>query len=153
VEEPLAQFVEDVALFWEAQGLPRIAGRILGWLLVCDPPHRSSTQLAEELGASKGSVSAMTRLLRASGTIEVVPLPGERATYFQLTPAGLERKFEARIKAMIEFRVLADRGLELLADTPETQQERLREVAALYAFLERELPLLLERWREERGHE
>ena len=31
------QYVEEVALYFEAQGLPRMIGRILGWLLICEP--------------------------------------------------------------------------------------------------------------------
>ena len=43
----LAPYIEDVALYWEQHGLPRIAGRIIGLLLVCDPPHRSAAELLE----------------------------------------------------------------------------------------------------------
>ena len=148
--EDTAPWIETVALFWERQGLPRIAGRIVGLLLVCDPPHRSSKQLVEELGASKGSVSAMTRLLLQSGTIEPVAVPGDRATYYQLSPGSVERKLEARLAAMVGFRALAEAGLELLDDAPPERRARLEAVASLYSFLERELPLLLERWRAER---
>ncbi len=145
-------YIEDVALFWEQQGLPRIAGRILALLLICDPPQRSATQLADELGVSKGSVSSMTRLLLGSQTIEAIALPGDRATYFRLSPDSFERKLTRRLTAMIGFRVLAERGLELLWEAPPEQRARLRHVAALYAFLERELPALVEKWRlEERA--
>jgi DNA-binding transcriptional regulator GbsR (MarR family) len=152
MDDELARFVEEAALFWEEQGLPRIAGRILAWLLVCDPPYRSARQLTEELGASKASISTMTRLLQASGTIEVVAIPGERATHFRLTPHTLGRKLERRLQAMVSFLPLARRGLELLADEPPERRERLEEVASMYAFLARELPALLERWRAERDH-
>ncbi|EDM76107.1 hypothetical protein PPSIR1_31268 [Plesiocystis pacifica SIR-1] len=150
MNDELSAYIEDVALFWEKQGLPRIAGRIVALLLVCDPPQRSATQIATELGVSKGSVSSMTRLLLASGTIEAVALPGDRATYFRLTADSLERKFSRRLESMIGFRRLAERGLALMEDTPPEQRARLRRVAALYTFLERELPLLLDKWHAER---
>ena len=150
MEEALETYVEEVALFWEGQGLPRIAGRILGLLMVCHPPHRTPAQLAEALGASKGSISAMVRLLLRSGTIEVVPMPGERATYYQLSPHSVERKLEARLLQMVAFRGLAEKGLRLLEHAPAERRERLRTLAELYAFLEVELPGLLERWRAQR---
>lgn len=34
-------FIEDVGLLLEESGLPRMAGRILGLLLICNPPHQS----------------------------------------------------------------------------------------------------------------
>ncbi|MCB9742741.1 MAG: MarR family transcriptional regulator [Alphaproteobacteria bacterium] len=147
MQPEIATWVEDVALFWEAQGLPRIAGRILGWLMICEPPHRTPAQLAEELGASKSSISTMTRLLEASGTIERVAVPGERASYFALTPEGLERKFTVRVAAMTGFVALADAGLALAPGATA----RLEVVRAMYAFIEREMPALLERWQAERA--
>ena len=40
-------FVEEAGIVFEQTGLPRMAGRIFGWLLICDPPHQSTDQLAE----------------------------------------------------------------------------------------------------------
>ena len=148
MDTQLAQYVEEVALFWEQQGLPRIAGRILGLLMVCDPPHRSARQIAEQLSVSKGSVSTMVRLLLASGSIEVVAIPGERATHYRLSPDSIEQKLERRLQAMVGFQGLADRGLALLADAPDAQRERLLHIRDLYAFLGEELPLLIARWRQ-----
>lgn len=150
LDTDLARYVEQVALFWEAQGVPRIAGRILGLLLVCNPPHRSAAELAATLGASKGSISAMTRLLLASRTIEIVPIPGERATYYCLSPQSLEDKLARRLTEMVAFRAIAADGLCLLADAPAHRRQRLESVHDMYAFLERELPALLERFRAER---
>lgn len=150
MDESLTTYIEEVALYWEAQGLPRIAGRIVGLLLVCDPPHRSAGQIVEELGVSKASVSTMTRLLLEAHTIEVATVPGKRATYYRLTPDSLERKFTRRIEKFASFGDLAQRGLELMGGD-EDRATRLRRVASMYAFLERELPLLLQRWRDEMG--
>ena len=50
-------FVEDVAVFLESFGLLRMAGRILAWLLICEPPEQSAADLARVLQASKGAIS------------------------------------------------------------------------------------------------
>lgn len=34
------QCVEAVTLLVEEAGVTRAAGQILGWLLICDPPHQ-----------------------------------------------------------------------------------------------------------------
>lgn len=149
--DDLQAYVEDVALYFEGQGLPRIAGRIVGHLLTCDPPHRSARELCEELGVSKGSVSTMTRLLVESGTIDRKSLPGDRTTYFVVRPESLERKLERRLERMVGFRPLAERGLALLEGEPAERLERLRATYEMYAFLEREMPVVLERWRAERA--
>jgi hypothetical protein len=43
----------------------------------------------------------------------------------------------------------AERGLELLADAPAARRERLQGMHDFYAWLEREMPALWERWRRE----
>lgn len=147
----LERYVEDLAVFFERSGLPRIAGRILALLLVCDPPHRAASEFVDELGASKASVSNMLRLLETIGLIERVGVPGERASRYSLGKDGFEKKFEMSTRALVGFSPLAARGFELLAPAGDARKARLREMAALYAFWEREMPKLLERWRTERA--
>ena len=40
-------FIEDIALFFERMGIPRMAGRILGVLLIADPSAQSITDIGE----------------------------------------------------------------------------------------------------------
>ena len=143
-------FVEDVGLLLEEGGLPRMAGRILGWLLICDPPHQSTKELAETLQASKGSISTMTRLLIQLGVIERVALPGQRRDHFQIKPGGWSQMILRDIAEISNGYQLAERGLQLMDGRPAEQQERLKEARDLYAFLEREYPLLIEQWEKER---
>jgi hypothetical protein len=48
-----------------------------------------------------------------------------------------------------DFRKLAQRGLELLADAPADRRERLQDMHDFYGWLEREMPALWARWRRE----
>ncbi len=148
--EERTAYIEDFALHFEQSGLPRIAGRILGLLMICDPPHRSATELAEELQASKGSVSTMTRFLVSAGLLERASIPGARANYFQFALDGFEHLFAQKMQQLVSFTPLSKRGLALLAGKPPQQRARLLEMAALYTFYEREMPLLLDKWHQER---
>ena len=51
------KFIEEVGIVFEQTGLPRMAGRIFGWLLLSDPPHQSNIQLAEALKVLKDNSS------------------------------------------------------------------------------------------------
>lgn len=46
----LLDWVEPVAMLLAPDGLPPIAGRILGWLMICDPPQQSAGQIADAIG-------------------------------------------------------------------------------------------------------
>ena len=78
------EFVNDFSLKMEETGHPRIYGQILGWLLICDPPEQSFTDLMENLNISKASVSNITRILIETSLIEKVRISGERQIHFRI---------------------------------------------------------------------
>lgn len=148
----LLAYVEKIAVFYEAHGLPRIAGRILGMLLVCDPPERSAKQLGDQLGASKGSVSTMLRLLMTAQVVERVGKPGDRTNYYRYRDNDFDTLIQTRLSEYVGFAPLADEGLALLADlgADADRTHRLRVQRAMYRFLEREFAEMAERWRDQR---
>ena len=147
-------FVEEFGIVFEQTGLPRMAGRIFGWLLISDPPHQSTDQLTEALMASRGSISTTTRLLIQIGLIERLSLPGVRHDYFRLRPDAWQRLIKHGLEDEIKIvRQLAEHGLELLTNKTPLTQKWLEEMRDVYAFLEREFPALLEHWEQERKRE
>jgi DNA-binding transcriptional regulator GbsR (MarR family) len=144
------QFAEEVGIVFEQTGMPRMAGRILGWLLIADPPHQSTEQITKALMASKGSISTMTRLLIQIGLIERLSLPGVRHDYFRLRSDAWQHMIGRGLTEEIKMvRQLAERGLELLGDKTPVTKNWLEEMRDVYTFLEREFPTLLERWERE----
>ncbi|MBW4693287.1 MAG: MarR family transcriptional regulator [Lyngbya sp. HA4199-MV5] len=146
------QFVETVGISFELVGLPRMAGRILGWLLISNPPHQSPGELADVLQASKGSISTMTRLLTQIGLIERTSLPGHRRDYFRIKPNAWAELTKQRILQIKTFRELAEQGLALTHSHSPQLRQRLEEMHAVHAFLEQELPLMMERWEQQARH-
>src|SRR5579883_2267005 len=122
------QFVETVGLAFEQVGLPRMAGRILGWLLIANPPYQSPGELATVLQASKGSISTMTRLLAQLGLIERTSLPGRRRDYFRIKPNAWAELTKQRMMQIKTFRELAEHGLTLMDDEAPHLRQRLEEM-------------------------
>jgi DNA-binding transcriptional regulator GbsR (MarR family) len=143
------RFVEEVGLFFEQRGLPRMAGRILGWLLICDPPYQSAGELADALLASKGSISTMTRMLIRLGIIERTGLPGQRRDYFLIKPDAWNAVMKESLTRMSEFRHLLERGLEMLEGKDLQIKQRLEGMRNIYVFWEREWHAVLERWEQQ----
>ncbi|WP_067598745.1 GbsR/MarR family transcriptional regulator [Nocardiopsis listeri] len=141
-------FVDDLAVFFEREGMPLIAGRVIGWLLVCDPPEQSAARLAEVLQVSRSSIGSATRMLTPSGLVEGVRKRGHRQEYFRIAADGWSRMLQRRYAQTTDFRRVTERGLAALEDAPPQRRERLENVHELYGFLETELPALLDRWRD-----
>lgn len=151
LDPEVARFIEDIGLAMEENGQPRIAGRIVGCLLVCEPEHQSFNDLVATLGASKGSVSTMTRLLLETNLIERFSLPGDRQTYFRVRPGAWARVLRRQINVVTRLSRVADRGLELMADRDDGRDHwRLREMRDFYDFISRKIPDLIEEYEQER---
>ncbi len=140
-------FVEEVGVVFEKTGLPRMAGRMFGWLLISDPPYQSPAELAEVLMASKGSISTTVRLLAQMGLIERHLIPGERHDHFLLSEDALVRTIRHGLEDEIKmFRELAEHGLKLMKDEPSVRCEWLGQMRDRYLFLEKAFPKLMERY-------
>jgi len=145
VDPKLREWVEQVSMLLEQDGLPRMAGRIFGWLVVCDPPEQSMEDLAAAVQGSKASMSTMTRLLVGAGLVEKVRLPGARRDSFRIQPGKWQTLWRSRIALIQEAILLTARGLDLLAGRPPEVRARLEELHRQYSFFGRAFPELLTR--------
>jgi len=148
--EAYKRFIEQTADVMDEDGLPHMAGRVIGALLVCTPPYLSLDQLAEDLQASRGAISMATQLLLRSEFIERISLPGERRHFYRLRSNLLEDVMSKRTDHIFRHGQLFEMGMDLLRGEPTEVKMRLIELQAYIDFFADELPALRERWRNRR---
>jgi DNA-binding transcriptional regulator GbsR (MarR family) len=78
-----SHLIERMGDHLEAEGMPRIAGRIFG-LMIIEPELISFGALAERLGVSRASISTNARLLEGKGLLARVRVPGQRQDFYRL---------------------------------------------------------------------
>ena len=143
------EFIERMGTVAEEDGFPRIAGRLLGYLLLEEGPF-SLDHLATELQVSKPSISVNARRLEELGLLERVGEPGDRRDYYRLGANPWERAAaiaRARLQRMHD--VLAV-GRSSMPEGTE-RRRRLAEWQHFYAFLLDDLGTKVERWRAYRA--
>ncbi len=145
---PERRFSEQMGVVGEQIGMPPMVARVLGWLLICDPAQQSLGQIATELGVSRASVSIATRLLEAPGWIRRTPAPGQRGYFFEVAPGAFEQIPAADLFSLL--RRTLEQGLEMLPEPDGDRGDRLREARDFYAYVEAEIPRLIDRYRESR---
>lgn len=148
---PAVRFADQIGLVYERAGMPRSAGRILGWMLVCDPEHQSLGDLTATLDISKASASTSLRALETAGLIERVPSPDDgssRRDYFRVCDDAWTKLFRSRVQVISALRTLAEQGLRSLGDAPAGRRARLERMLRFYSFIEGELPDLVRRFEE-----
>lgn len=144
------RYAEEAGVVLAGMGLPQAYGKLLGWLLICDPAAQSGAEIVAALGLSKGSVSAGLRTLEAGGLVRRVAMPGRRGSFYEMTPDAIMRA--AGSEKFTHFRQLMDRGLAVLGGEDTPGAERLRATRDFYAYLEVEVPKLVARYQtEQRG--
>lgn len=139
-------FAEEVALALEHLGMSRSAGRVLGWLLICDPPAQSMEDFMCALQASRSALREGTNVLLGMGLIARSRAPGERRWRYRLCEDAWLQLTHTVVVGMVALQALAGRGLELLEGSPP-QQQRLRALRAGSVVVENRMRELLVRWR------
>jgi DNA-binding transcriptional regulator GbsR (MarR family) len=142
------RFVEDFGGLVLVYGTPRAVMRVLGWMVVCDPPEQTAQEIQDRLTLSAGSVSSAVRTLGEAGMLERVARPGDRHIYYRLCAHGWERVLELRFRAFTEIRRVAHRALE---GGQEECDRRMMEMRDTFAHIEAGVTALL-RESLERGH-
>lgn len=145
----IVDFVEQMGGYFESNGLTRLAGRLLGWLLVCEPERQSSEELATALGASSGGISTNARMLIQFGYIERLGIAGDRRTYFRLRPHAFAAGERQRIRTMADLKAMADSGLHAMRGSPPERGRRLQEMRELSAYMESALAESLEKFHDQ----
>jgi DNA-binding transcriptional ArsR family regulator len=127
-------FAERMGVFFESDGLPRIAGRVFGLLLVSGEP-RSLDELAAMLGVSKASVSTDTRLLERRGLVERVGRPGDRRTFYQVVNDLPRHSMEFRMERLRKFRAMIADARRSGSIPGRQVMQRLRGLDTTYALV------------------
>ncbi|MFF0865931.1 GbsR/MarR family transcriptional regulator [Nonomuraea sp. NPDC050227] len=113
-QDRLLRWVERVSAFCvEEWGLPPITGRILGWLMICDPAEQSAGQIAEAIQASRASLTSNMRFLTAIDLVEKVRRPGDRTSYYRIEDDAWQKVIQRKLDSLSAFGEIADEGLDL----------------------------------------
>ena len=143
-------FADHVGRFYARQyGFPPMAGRLLGYLFVCDPPQQTIDELGEALLASRSAITGAVKLLEGYRMARRTRVAGERVDRVSLDPASQQpQNFDSALHR--EHAALFREGLALLADAPPERRAPLEEMVALADFLSERLPALLDEWHTHR---
>jgi DNA-binding MarR family transcriptional regulator len=144
-------FVEEMGQALAAYGMTPMAGRMWGWLLICEPAEQTAADIAEALQASRGSVSGTARILAGAGFIKRATRRGDRREYFSAPPEALESMLGSATQIYRQLRLMAERGLKAIEYRPITDQARLQEFHDVLAFVEAEVPAVIDRFIRERA--
>jgi len=148
-ETAVSRFVERFAGNLEEAGFPRMPARVFVSLLATDSGSLTAAELAERLHASPAAISGAVRYLAQVGLIAREREPGSRRDRYRVYDDAWYEAITRRERLLQRWEESAREGVEALGGESPAGA-RMAETLAFFEFLRREMPGVLERWREER---
>jgi DNA-binding transcriptional regulator GbsR (MarR family) len=139
-------FIEQMGLIMAADGLPRIGGRLLGFLLITDGDV-SLDDIARRLRVSKPSVSTNARLLEQRGVIEKVTRVADRRDYYRIADDVIGRTMQQRLNRLQRLQSCIAGARTSMTGVPPTVATRLDDFSAACTQLSTMTEKALSRWR------
>ena len=146
-----SDFVEEMGQFLASLGMTPMAGRMWGWLLICEPAEQTAAEIAEALHASRGAISGTARLLANAGLVRRATRRGDRREYFSAPAEALDAMLMSAASLYRQMRQIAERGLAAIEDRPADSKTRLEEFRDVMGFVEIEVPRVIARFLAERN--
>jgi DNA-binding transcriptional ArsR family regulator len=130
-------------------GMAPVVGRLLGYLMICDPREQSIAELADALMASRSAISGAVKVLEQLGLARRSRAAGERMDRVGID-LGSQRAFGFDPTEYQEQAELAREGLAMLADAPPERRVVLLEWAAFSDWLTAQMPEWEKAWKAHR---
>ena len=143
-------FADHLGRFYARRyAFPPMVGRVLGYLLVCEPRDQSIAELSEALLASRSAITGALDVLERLHAIQRSRAAGERMDRVRIDFSSPEAQgFD--ITEYQELGALAREGLEVLSDAPPERRADLLELTAFADFLVEGTQALRREWEARR---
>ncbi|WP_328773036.1 GbsR/MarR family transcriptional regulator [Streptomyces sp. NBC_00286] len=147
-KEQLRDAAEKLALTLAQGGMQKTTARVMTALLYTEQETMTAADLCEELSISSGAVSTAVKQLIPIGMIERVPAPGSRRDHYRFREHAWATLMGNQNTMLAVMGDAATEGLKA-ADENSAVGQRMREMQDFYAFMQREMAALIDRWREQ----
>ena len=143
-------FADHLGRFYARRyAFPPMVGRVLGYLLVCEPRDQSIGELSEALLASRSAITGALDVLERLHTIRRSRAAGERMDRVSVDLSSAQsRGFD--VSEYQELADLAREGLEVLRDASPERRATLMEMAAFADWLVERTRALQDEWEAHR---
>jgi DNA-binding transcriptional regulator GbsR (MarR family) len=141
--------VEKFGVLLEKFGFQRMAGRIIGFLILAEPPHKTFDEIREYLQASKSSVSIALQVLIMKNLVTYFTLPGDRKRYFKFIAESWTDMLKNDVGRGAALRDILNESVALREDDHPAFNEGLKKMADFHDFMSKIVPELINKWIEE----
>ena len=147
-QQKVKDLVERIGIVCDKDGMPPLAGRMVGFLMLAEPPHKTFDEIAEFLQASKSAISTTLRFLEGQGMVEYITFSGDRKRYFRLSVDSWGKVILGKMEFLKMMRERVNMVLAARSDAYPEFNVGLKSMLALYDICLEGMPILIQKWED-----
>ena len=137
-----------IGVFFERQGLQPAVSRIIGLLLLSEPPQLSFEDIQQQLKISKSAVSNALNLLITMELVDYVTHHGERKRYFKIRTDAWQRTVNGHLRGILDLSKLLTEIKEQRTTAHADIVKHLDEVIDFHVFFYEEVQHIVAKWEK-----
>jgi len=143
------EFIDGVAAYYQMNdGMPLARGRLIGWLVICDPPTQSARSLSAKVGCDESDVDYILGLLVPSGVLQRSEAPDPDDFLVKMDDTAWPERVKAVFANIPVFHEILQQGCEALAEAPAERRRRIESMERLFGYLSVEIPAVIEAYEQ-----
>ena len=146
IRQERAAMVDRLALTLEGAGFPKTMARVYAALMLAEGEGLSTSELMDAVHTSKASITNAMHFLTNIDLVERYSVRGSREAHYRVLKGRWGPIMQRKLGGIAYVRQTAEEALAL-ADS-RAAKERLEEMRDVYAFYEREIAGIVQRWNE-----
>ena len=148
-EKETREMVEKIGVFLVKAGeLQPVCARIIGYLLISEPPQKTFDEILNYLQASKSAISQGINLLLSHDYIDYMTFPGDRKRYFKLNYNSWLNILKKKMSIYSHLKVLFQEILKHRSNKYEEINNQLETLIAFFEIFEKEIPVIFKKLEE-----
>ena len=147
-EEAVGKFVDRFASDLSDNGFPRMPARVLSVLLVSESGQMTAAELADALQVSPAAISGAVRYLVLIHFVTRAREAGSRRDVVRVSEHNWMQATLNQDQVYARLEATLSEGVAVLG-SQTAAGTRVEETRDFFAYLRRELPLILQRWQQQ----
>ena len=126
------KLVEKYGVLFKSLGSTPAMGKIFGYLVISEPPHRTFDEIQADLKLSKGAVSNTLKIMETAGMIEYFTIAGDRKRYFKLSLGNWEYIVMKQVEETKRFLAILEESLMVRDTLNDGYEKEIRKFMLVY---------------------
>ncbi len=140
------ELVEKFGVFIEkAANFQPTSARIVGYLLISDPPYKTFNEILNYLKVSKSSVSQALNLLISQDFVDYITLPNDRKRYFRLNTVSWFNILKKKMGMVSQLKQIFQEILKYRSDRNPEFNGQIEIMITFFEIFEKEIPLIFKK--------